>query len=101
MKVRVTYRSKGWGWVKPIFHARLEGDYGFNSLFEMHVMKFSATPSRLAYQVSILYLRCAYGPRNTTAMALGLKRFNSLFEMPTWNSWRFKPTTSLRFQFSI
>jgi len=27
MKVRVTYRSKGWGWVKPVFHARLEGDY--------------------------------------------------------------------------
>jgi hypothetical protein len=27
MRVRVTYRSKGWGWVKPIFHAHLEGDY--------------------------------------------------------------------------
>jgi hypothetical protein len=27
MRVRVTYRSKGWGWVKPVFHAWLEGDY--------------------------------------------------------------------------
>jgi len=27
MRVRVTYRSKGWGWVRPIFHAWLEGDY--------------------------------------------------------------------------
>jgi hypothetical protein len=27
VKVRVTYRSRGWGWVKPIFHAWLEGDY--------------------------------------------------------------------------
>jgi hypothetical protein len=27
MKVKVTYRSRGWGWVKPIFHALLEGDY--------------------------------------------------------------------------
>ena len=27
MKVRVTYRSRGWGRVRPIFHAWLEGDY--------------------------------------------------------------------------
>jgi hypothetical protein len=27
MRVRVTYRSKGWGWVKPIFSAKLEGEY--------------------------------------------------------------------------
>jgi hypothetical protein len=27
MRVRVTYRSKGWGWVRPFFHAWLEGDY--------------------------------------------------------------------------
>jgi len=27
MRIRVTYRSRGWGWVRPIFHAQLEGDY--------------------------------------------------------------------------
>ena len=27
MKIRVTYRSRGWGRVRPIFHAWLEGDY--------------------------------------------------------------------------
>jgi hypothetical protein len=27
MKVRVTYRSRGWGRVRPIFHAWLEGNY--------------------------------------------------------------------------
>jgi hypothetical protein len=27
VKVRVTYRSRGWGRVRPIFHAWLEGDY--------------------------------------------------------------------------
>ena len=27
MRVRVTYRSRGWGRVRPIFHAWLEGDY--------------------------------------------------------------------------
>jgi len=27
MKVRVTYRSWGWGWVRPLFHAWLEGEY--------------------------------------------------------------------------
>lgn len=27
MKVRVTYRSRGWGWVRPLFHAWLEGEY--------------------------------------------------------------------------
>jgi hypothetical protein len=27
MRVRVTYRSRGWGRVRPLFHAWLEGDY--------------------------------------------------------------------------
>jgi len=27
MRVRVTYRSRGWGRVRPIFHVWLEGDY--------------------------------------------------------------------------
>jgi hypothetical protein len=27
MKVRVTYRSRGWGRVRPLFHAWLEGEY--------------------------------------------------------------------------
>ena len=27
MKVRVTYRSRGWGRVRPVFHAWLAGNY--------------------------------------------------------------------------
>ena len=27
MRVRVTYRSRGWGRVRPFFHAWLEGEY--------------------------------------------------------------------------
>jgi hypothetical protein len=36
MKVRVTYRSRGWGRVRPVFHAWMEGEY----VVEIGGMKF-------------------------------------------------------------
>ncbi len=47
MKVRVVYRSRGWGRVRPIFHVRLDGEY----IIIIGNMRFRCTLKRHAFKV--------------------------------------------------
>ena len=53
---------------------------GFNSLFEMPFYYFPADAIDYEKLVSILYLRCAVGPRHGISCGR-FDSFNSLFEM--------------------
>jgi hypothetical protein len=64
MKVRVTYRSRGWGRVRPIFHAHLEGDYvvvvndmRFKCVFKKYVLTTVSKGKRYAYYGSTVDCR--------------------------------------------
>jgi hypothetical protein len=61
MKVRVTYRSRGWGRVRPIFHAWLEGDY----VIVVGGVRFRCTLKRYAFAVVVNGRRYVY--RGSTA----------------------------------
>jgi hypothetical protein len=56
VRVRVAYRSRGWGWVKPIFHAWLEGDY----VIVVGNMRFRCTLKRYVFAVVSKGKRYAY-----------------------------------------
>jgi hypothetical protein len=64
MRVRVTYRSRGWGRVKPIFHAQLEGEYviavgdmRFRCMFKRYVFTATWRGRRYTYHRSTVDCR--------------------------------------------
>jgi hypothetical protein len=65
MRVRVTYRSKGWGWVRPIFHAWLEGDYvvvvgdmRFRCALKKYILTETVKGTKYIYYRSTVDCRC-------------------------------------------
>ena len=65
MRVRVTYRSKGWGWVRPIFHAWLEGDYvvvvggmRFRCALKKYILTETVKGKKYIYYRSTVDCRC-------------------------------------------
>jgi hypothetical protein len=56
VRVRVTYRSRGWGLVKPVFHVWLEGDY----IVVVGGMRFRCTLKRYVFEVVSKGRRYAY-----------------------------------------
>jgi gentisate 1,2-dioxygenase len=76
MRVRVTYRSRGWRRVRPVFHAWLEGDY----MVVVGGMRFRCTLKRYVFVVTwhgrkYTYYRSTVDCRSCRLLCETLRRY--------------------------